>query len=98
MPGYVRPRGKRKDGSTKWQARWRSPNDPSVRIEQTFRSRRDGERWLTTMDNDAWNGSYIDPRRSDRPFREVADAWRETWADLEPKTRVGYESILTRHV
>jgi integrase len=40
----------------------------------------------------------VDPRRADRPFREVVEAWRETWVNLEPKTRAGYESILRRHL
>ena len=50
------------------------------------------------MDTDAYAGQAIDPRRGDRPFREVADAWRASWIGLEPKTRAGYESILTHHL
>lgn len=95
MPGYTRARGKRKDGSIKWQARWRKPDDPSIRIERTFRSKRDASRWLTTMDTDAYRGAYTDPRMGERLLREVADAWRQTWDGLEPKTRAGYEAILS---
>jgi hypothetical protein len=43
-------------------------------------------------------GAHIDPRKGDRPFSKVADEWRNTWADLAPKTQVGYASILNRHV
>jgi len=50
------------------------------------------------METDALRGTYTDPRKGERPVAEVADAWRETWGDLEPKTRAGYEAILTRHV
>lgn len=39
-------------------------------------------------------GEWIDPADGERTFAAVADEWRETWVDLEPKTRQGYESIL----
>ncbi len=100
MPGYVRARGKRTDGSTKWQARWRHPDDPSDRgrREKVFRAKREAERWLSEQDADAFRGTYTDPRRGDRPFRAVADAWRASWVGLEPKTRAGYASILSAHL
>lgn len=98
MPGYVRNRGQRQDGSTKWQARWRDPMDPSTRREKVFRTKNLAERWLKKMDNDSYEGAYIDPRKGDRPFRAVADAWRSSWLNLEPKTRAGYESILATHL
>lgn len=98
MPGHVRRRGKRADGSTLWQARWRKPGDPRTRRERLFRTKREAERWVTAMETDALRGMYTDPRKSERPLAEVADAWRETWGDLEPKTRAGYEAILQRHV
>jgi integrase len=40
----------------------------------------------------------MDPRRGETPFRVVAAEWRDTWADLAPKTQVGYTSILAHHV
>lgn len=105
MPGHVRARKdkngktvKRRDGSTIWQARWRKPDDPMVRLEPNFRSKREAERWVTTMETDALRGTYTDPRKAERPLAEVADAWRQTWGDLEPKTCAGYEAILKRHV
>jgi integrase len=97
MSGYVRARGKRGDGSTKWQARWRHPTTQERR-ERTFRTRTLADRWIKTMDADALRGDFIDPRRSDQPFRVVAGAWRRSWVGLEPKTRAGYESILTTHL
>ena len=100
MPGYIKNRGKRRDGSTKWQARWRPPGDPSDkgRIEKLFRNKRDAERWLSTMDTDSLRGTYIDPRSGEQPFTRVVEEYRDTWGRLAPKTRVGYESILNRHV
>lgn len=98
MPGYVRARGKRADGSTKWQARYWDPADQSRRIEKVFRTKREAEQWMTRQSASALDGTHIDPRRGERLVREVADAWRETWTDLEPKTRAGYEAILRKHV
>jgi integrase len=43
-------------------------------------------------------GTHIDHRRALTPLAAVADEWRSTWSDLEPKTRVGYASILNGHV
>ena len=94
MPGHVRRRGKRADGSTRWQARWRHPLDPRVRVERTFQTKRDGERWLARQETTADDGSYINPRRADRPFREVYEAWRASWADrLGPLTTARFEDI-----
>lgn len=90
LAGYVRRRGKRRDGTTKWQARWRNPNDQNERLERTFAKRQDAERWLTEMDHKAFTGSYIDPRHADKPYRELARSWKDTWVNLSPKTRAGY--------
>jgi integrase len=100
MPGYIKNRGKRADGTTRWQARWRPPGQPSdaKRIEKVFRTKRDATRWLSTMDADAHRGSYLDPRRGQVPFTQVATEWQATWGRLAPKTRAGYTSILNHHV
>ena len=100
MPGHVRRRGNRKrDGSTKWQARWRHPSDPRVRVERTFQTKRDAERWLARQEASADDGSYIDPRRSDRPFAEVFAAWRSSWAGrLQPQTTARYEQVWREHL
>jgi integrase len=50
------------------------------------------------MNHRSKSGGYIDPRRAERLLSEVADAWRETWTDLEPKTRAGYDHILRKHI
>ena len=54
--------------------------------------------WLKKMDTEAYAGLHIDPRRGDRPFSKVADAWRVSWIGLEPGAQAGYESILTHHL
>lgn len=98
MPGHVRARGKRADGTTIWQARWRHPVELAHRRESNHKTKRAALDWINEQEADAKRGSYTDPRRGDARFTAVADEWRETWADLAPKTRVGYESILRCHV
>jgi integrase len=39
-------------------------------------------------------GEWIHPADGERSFSQVAGEWRDTWADLGPKTQAGYESIL----
>ena len=98
MPGHVRDKGRRRDGSTKWEARWRNPLNQRDRHERTFRRKDAAVRWLADMDSSTHAGTFIDPRRADRPLSRVADEWRESWTDLEPKTRAGYDHILRLHV
>ena len=44
-------------------------------------------------------GTYIDPRRSERPFADVLDAWRETWdGRLSPTTVRRYDSIVRTYL
>lgn len=101
MNGHVRARGKRADGSTKWQARYTDPADPTgrSRIEKTFQSKREAERWLTQQQATVLTGDHTDPRRADRPFCEAVEAWRETRTGaLAPKTRDRYEDVLRVHL
>lgn len=99
MPGHVRQRGKRRDGSTKWQARWRHPSDPRVRVERVFHSKRDAERWLARQETNADDGTFINPRKSERLFREVYAAWKRSWPGrLEPQTTTRYEEVWRVHI
>ncbi len=98
MAGYVRKRGARKDGSTKWQARYWDTNDPTKRYEKVFRRKDEAERWLVQQSNAQLTGTHIDPRNADRPFRDVVVLFRDTWIDLEPKTKAGYESIIEKRL
>jgi integrase len=99
MNGHVRERGKRADGTTKWQARYTDPDDPRKRIEKTFRTKREAQSWLTQQQAGILSGDHNDPRRADRPFAAAVEAWRETRAaNLAPKTRDRYESVLRKYL
>lgn len=97
MAGHIKKRT-RSDGTTTYQARVPSPANRRKDVVKTFERKRDAERWLAAQAAAIDRGDFYDARRGDALFREVAGEWEETWADLAPKTRVGYESILNRHV
>jgi integrase len=98
-PGHVRKRGRRADGTTKWQARYTDPTDPLRRIEKTFRTKAEAEDWLTQQQASVLRGEHTDPRRADRPFADAVVAWRETrQPTLAPKTRDRYEDVLRLHL
>jgi integrase len=110
MPGHIRKRGKRKDGSTVWQARHADPTRPSptAKVERSFRTKQEAEDWLTEQQHAYRSGTYISPKQAERPFSDVIDAWRESAGltspshlssqRLSPTTAAGYISILDLYV
>jgi integrase len=99
LSGHIKKRTYR-NGRIAWRARYPDPDrpTPTAQIEREFRTKQEAEAWLTAQAHSVMTGSHINPQMNDLPFRELADAWRETWTDLAPKTRTGYESILKHHV
>lgn len=97
MAGHIT---KRKKGDTiKWRARYPDPTrGGTAQIERTFPLRKEAERWLTEQKASVHRGLHIDPRDTDRRFSHIVDAWRATWLELEPKTKAGYDSILSKHL
>lgn len=90
---------KRADGSPVWRARYPDPlKGGTAQIEKRFRSKGDAQSWLKRRGVAVLDGTHIDRSKAETRFADVADAWRGTWADLEPKTRAGYEAILKKHV
>lgn len=97
MAGHI-SRRKRGRGSV-WRARYPDPTrGGTAQIERVFPTKREAERWLNEQKVAVQRGTHIDPKDTERRFGQLADAWRSTWLDLEPKTKAGYESILTKHV
>ncbi len=87
------------DGRVTWRARYPDPSRGGKKqIERQFETKREAEKWLTSQRAGIQRGEHIDPKDNHRLFEHVADAWRATWLDLEPKTRAGYAAILNRHV
>ncbi len=101
MPGHIRSRGKRADGTTKWQARWRDPNDPAVRKERQFRDKDVARRWVTRMDAEAHGAMFSQPTNAERVrlFKEVVGIWKETcWTGLAPSTTARYGQVVRNYL
>ena len=78
------------DGRVRWRARYPDPTRGGKKqIERQFETKREAEKWLTSQKSSIQRGDHIDPKDKDRLVGEVADTWRATWLDLEPKTQGG---------
>jgi integrase len=102
MPGHIRSRGKRADGTTKWQARWRHPNNPGGRqTERVFRDKDVARRWIARMDAEAHGAMFSTATNAQRPrpFKEVVGIWEETcWTGLSPTTTARYASVVRTYL
>lgn len=98
MAGHIKRR-RYANGTVRWRARYPDPlKGGTAQIERTFNTKREAEGWLDDLKHSARTGLYIDPGQAQRTFADVAQEWRTTWTDLEPKTKAGYDSILKGHV
>jgi integrase len=98
MPGHTRQRGKRKDGTPIWQARWRHPTNRSIRRERNFESKRAANKWLTTQEHTANDNSWSDPKSAERPFKELWEAYDQGNHDLQPASRNRNRSAYRTHI
>lgn len=97
--GHVRKR-LRPDGSVQgWQAMYPDPEDKNKRIMTTKRTRREAEEWLAEQRLAVRDGTHVDPRRANRPFSELVEAWRAgRYLRLQPKTRARYDQIVRKYL
>jgi Phage integrase, N-terminal SAM-like domain len=79
-----------------WRARYYGPDGRER--SKSFKRKSDAERWLTQEQSDMDQGAWTDPARGRILFGEYALAWLDGRADLKPKTRHQYKSLLTLHV
>lgn len=101
MPGHIRNRGKRGDGTTKWQARWTDPNNSTNRKDKQFRDKDVARRWIVRMDAEAHGAMFKQPTNAERPrpFKEVVAIWQETcWTGLSPSTTARYGQVVRTYL
>jgi integrase len=97
--GHVRKRLRPNGTVQGWQARYSNPDDPTRRIMATKRTRREAEEWLAEQRLAVRDGTHVDPRRADRPFSELVEAWRDArQAHLTAKTSERYDSIIRKYL
>src|SRR5690242_5585354 len=92
---HVQDKRRRCNCTGPWQARMpdaASPK-PNAEVSKTFRTKQEAEDWLAAQ------GTYIDPRKSERPFGDVVVEWRAGWdGRLSPTTARRYGSILDNYL
>lgn len=104
MAGHIKRRTRRDKTTDKvvghtWRARYPDPSHGGRKeIERNFATKREAERWLNEQKVAVQRGTHVDPADHERQFKDVVEAWRGTWLELEPKTKAGYDSILNKHV
>ena len=83
----------------RWQATYSAPNGRRITAPKTFRAKADCEAWLADrrreIDAKLWNPHAHSPQRT--LFGVYAARWL-TNRDLRPRTREGYQRILTTHL
>ena len=79
-----------------WRARYRGP-DRRER-SKSFKRKGDAERWLMQQRSLMAQGDWTDPAHGRITFGEYAEAWLESRADLKPKTRHQYQSLMRQHI
>jgi integrase len=79
-----------------WRARYRGPDHRER--SKSFRRKSDAERWLAQQRSLMAQGDWTDPALGRITFGEYALAWLASRADLKPKTRHQYESLMHLHV
>jgi integrase len=85
-----------KRGDGKYRVRYR---DPSGRERsRTYATRRLANLFRAEVAIDTDQGAWVDPDRGRVPVSEWSKRWLATVVHLKPRTRAGYESILTAHV
>jgi integrase len=82
-------------GERRYDVRYRTP--AGVVRTRTWKRRRDADAFAVTIEADKRRGDWVDPQAGRRTFGDLAEEWLEI-ADVKPKTRASYRSLLDRHL
>jgi integrase len=89
-------RRRTKTGATRYDVRYWTP-DGSQRSE-TFRTRKDADRWASSVETDQHRGAWIDPRAANRLFSDVSALWLMANPTKRPSAYARDESIIRVHL
>ena len=103
MAGHVAKRTGTKANGTKYEkyrARYPDPLRGGCQVERTFKTKGEADAWLDEMRHSARRGAYIDPGdgNATQLRRRGRGVPHDVAADLEPRTKAGYEHILKKHL
>lgn len=83
----------------RWRCRWYVDiNGVRTEKSKTFRLLSDAEEFKAAMEDDIRSGRYHDPKLSRKLFRQVAEEWIATKADIKPGTLHRYERELRIYI
>lgn len=84
--------------SGRWQARYRLVDGTNLPAPETFATKAEANRWLSTVEADRARGLWLDPRAGRITLADYAATWLTSAVRLSPRTREIYESQLRRHI
>jgi integrase len=88
----------RKLPSGKYQASFIGPSGIRQNAPQTFRTKTDADRWLSTVETDISRGMWLDDNLGRQPFGDYARAWLRDHPRMGPRYRETCERNLRLHL
>lgn len=88
-------RRKTSKGEARWEVRYRTPD--GAERSRTFTTRRDAQRFASTVEADKLRGAWVDPRAARVTLKEYGEPWRATRVHRR-STQAQVETNLRRHV
>lgn len=84
----------------RWRAGWYAPDAAGVMRQRTraFDSKAAAEEFIAELEDDIRSSRYVDPRRAQTLFGELAGAWLQTKTDIKESTLFRYRTDLHRYV
>jgi hypothetical protein len=86
---------KRTDGRAGYVVRWR--DEQGKQRKKSFEKKTPADRYKTGIEHSLNTGTYIDPAKGKKPFREYAEHWRSIQPH-QPNSADNVRSQLTVHV
>ncbi|MGH9104783.1 MAG: tyrosine-type recombinase/integrase [Acidimicrobiales bacterium] len=87
----------RKLPSARWQGSYWHDGERHTATE-TFQTKTDALKWLSTKETDIVRGEWIDPGAGKVTFGEFSDQWSDQQGHLRPRTVELYNYLLTSHI
>ena len=87
----------RQRSSGRWQASYFHQGKRHA-APDTFKEKKDAQKWLSTVETDILRGGWIDPRAGRILFAEYATEWLTSRPDLRPRSVIVYQSLLKCHL
>ena len=81
----------------RYRVRYRTP-DRRQTDKRGFRTKREAEDFLSSVEVSKMQGAWVDPTRSKVTVSEWAETWYAAQLQIKPTTRAGYRLYLDKHV